>query len=85
MRIYSKEQKTKALSEYWKIKDVVPEYSIREHAGRIGVHYYTCRDWYRGPAYNPRFNRRHEYCSSSGFASEAVNPFNPTSFVVVKG
>ena len=35
--------------------------SLRCYAGEIGIPYYTMRDMYRDPRYNPEWDRRYEY------------------------
>lgn len=37
--------------------------SLRCYAGEIGIPYYTMRDMYRDPRYNPEWDRRYEICS----------------------
>ena len=35
--------------------------SLRNYAGEVGIPYYTMRDMYRDPRYNPEWEHRYEY------------------------
>ena len=59
-RRYSEEEKLNLVSEFLRRRSE-EGISIRQFAGEKDIHYYTFRDFYRDPKYNPEWEGRYEY------------------------